>query len=135
MRYGREVTGALSGGAEILNGIREQEPKSVWDVWKTSENSQMTSPKAMKNGVDQPEPWRSNLISGRCKGVGPDAKNACLGYCSSVPDVWSRGSSVGVGCWWKRLCRRPRGCCRVRRERRRWRASVGALRKGLKGWT
>ena len=40
VRYGREVTGALPGGTEILKGIREQEPKSVFDVEKTSWNSQ-----------------------------------------------------------------------------------------------
>ena len=34
--YGREVTGALSGGTVILNGISEHEPKSVLEVEKTS---------------------------------------------------------------------------------------------------
>ena len=36
IRYRREVTGALSGGTVILNGIRELEPKSVLNVEKTS---------------------------------------------------------------------------------------------------
>ena len=68
MRYGREMTGALSGGTEILNGMREQEPKSVLDVEKTSGNSQRTPPKALMTAGDQPEPWRLNLMSRRCKG-------------------------------------------------------------------
>ena len=34
--WGREVTGALPSGTEISKGIREQEPKSVLDLEKTS---------------------------------------------------------------------------------------------------
>lgn len=34
MRYRREVTGELSGGMEILDEMRGQEPKSVYDVEK-----------------------------------------------------------------------------------------------------
>ena len=41
---GREATGALSGGTVIFNGISEHEPKSVFEVEKTSRNSQRASP-------------------------------------------------------------------------------------------
>ena len=47
--------------------MREQEPKSVLDVEKTSGNSQRTLPKALMTAGDKPEPWRSNLMSRRCK--------------------------------------------------------------------
>ena len=46
----------LSGDTEVLNGIREHEPKSVLDVEKTSGNSQRTSPRAVMTDGDQPEP-------------------------------------------------------------------------------
>ena len=53
----------------VLNGIREQEPKAVFDVEKTSINSCRTSPKALMTAGDQPEPWSPNLMSRRCKGT------------------------------------------------------------------
>ena len=34
MRCGREVTGALPSGTEISKGVREKEPKSVWELEK-----------------------------------------------------------------------------------------------------
>ena len=42
--WGREVTGALPSGTEISKGIREQEPKYVLGLEKTSEKLQRTSP-------------------------------------------------------------------------------------------
>ena len=41
---GRDVAGELSGGTEISNGRREDEPTSVGDVEKTSANSIKVSP-------------------------------------------------------------------------------------------
>ena len=41
MRWGQEVTGALPSGTEISKGIKEQEPKSVFEV-NTSGNSYST---------------------------------------------------------------------------------------------
>ena len=52
IRWGREVTRALRSGTEISNSIREQEPKSVMDVTKTSAKSQRTLPSCyITNGV------------------------------------------------------------------------------------
>ena len=42
-RWGREVTGALSSATEISKGIKEQEPKPVFEVENTSGNSHSTS--------------------------------------------------------------------------------------------
>lgn len=56
-------TGALSAGMEILNGMKEDEPKTVLDVEKTSGKSQRTLPRAVISDGDQPEPWMSNVVS------------------------------------------------------------------------
>ena len=60
---GAGLTGAVSGGMSILNGRREQEPKSVLDVEKASTNSKTTSPRVVMADGDQPVPWRSNVMS------------------------------------------------------------------------
>ena len=70
---GWEVTGAVSGGMEILNGRREQQPKSVLDVEKTSGNSQRTLPRAVLTDGDQPVPWRSNVMSRKWGGSRPQS--------------------------------------------------------------
>ena len=54
MRWGREVTGALPSGTEISEGIKEQDPKSVFEVENTSGNSQRTSPSCSIAGGVQP---------------------------------------------------------------------------------
>ena len=61
-RYGREVTGGLSGGTESSNGMREHEPKSVGDVEKISANSIKVSPNWVMTSGSQPGPWKSNDI-------------------------------------------------------------------------
>ena len=67
MRYGRSdgCTIRRNGNLERDEGA---ETKSVLDVEKTSGNSQRMSPKALMTAGDQPEPWRSNLMSRRCNG-------------------------------------------------------------------
>ena len=47
---GPRVTGALPSGTEISKGIREQDPKSVFEVENTSGNSQSTSPSCSMAG-------------------------------------------------------------------------------------
>ena len=42
MRWGWEVTGALPSETEISEGIKEQDPKPVFEVENTSGNSQST---------------------------------------------------------------------------------------------
>ena len=69
--YGREVTGSLSEGTVILNGINEPEPKSVLEVEKMSGTSQKTSPRVSINDGDHLEPWRSKTMSRRCGGRRP----------------------------------------------------------------
>ena len=44
MRWGLETIGALPLGTEISKGIKEQEPKSVFEVENTQGNSKSTSP-------------------------------------------------------------------------------------------
>ena len=59
------MTGELPSGTEISNGIKEQDPKSVFEV-NTSGNSQNISPSwSMAEGV-HPGSCRSNAISRRC---------------------------------------------------------------------
>ena len=66
--WGREVTGALSSRTEISECIREQEPKSVLDLEKTSAKSHRTSPScSMARGL-QPGPSRSKETARRCDG-------------------------------------------------------------------
>ena len=68
MRWGREMTGALPSGTEISKGIREQDPKSVFEVENTLGNSQSTSPScSMAEGV-HPGSYKSNAFSRRCGG-------------------------------------------------------------------
>ena len=53
------LTGGDRGAARgygILKVIKEQKPKSVFDVEKTSWNSQRTSPKSSTTDGDHPEP-------------------------------------------------------------------------------
>ena len=62
------MTGALPSGTEITKGIREQEPKSVLDLEKTSAKLQRTSPScSIAKGV-QPGPRRSKATARRCDG-------------------------------------------------------------------
>ena len=68
MRWGREVTGALPSGTDISKGIREHDPKSVFEVENTSEKSQSTSPSCSMVGGSQPGSCKSNAISRRCGG-------------------------------------------------------------------
>ena len=66
MRWGREVTGALPSGTEVSKGIKERDPKSVFEVKNISVNSQNTSPSySMAEGV-HPGSCKSNEISLRC---------------------------------------------------------------------
>ena len=44
MRWGLEMAGALPSGTEISKGIKEQDPKSVFEVKNSSGNSHSTSP-------------------------------------------------------------------------------------------
>ena len=62
------MTGALPSGTEISKGIKEQEPKSVFEVENTSGNSQSTSPSCAMTGGVRPGSCRSNAISRRCGG-------------------------------------------------------------------
>ena len=68
MRSDRDVTGALPCGTEISKGIKEQDPKSVFEVENKSGNSQSTSPScSMVVGVHLGS-CKSNAISRRCGG-------------------------------------------------------------------
>ena len=50
--WGREETAALFSGTKISKGIREQQPKSVLDLEKTSAKSRRTSPScSIANGL------------------------------------------------------------------------------------
>ena len=51
-----------------MNGISEHEPKSVLDVEKTSANSQRTCPRSSMTDGNRPEPWRSDVMSCKCRG-------------------------------------------------------------------
>ena len=63
MRWDRKVTGALPSGIEVSKGIKEQEPKSVFEVENTSGNSQSTLRScSMAEGV-HPGSCKSNGIS------------------------------------------------------------------------
>ena len=62
------MTGALPSGTEISKGIKEQEPKSVFEVENTSGNSQSTSPNCAMTGGVQPGSCMSNAISRRWGG-------------------------------------------------------------------
>ena len=66
LRWGREVTGALPVGTEISKGIKEQDPKSVFEVENTSGYSQSKSPSCSMAGGVQPGSCKSNAISRRC---------------------------------------------------------------------
>ena len=68
MRCGREVAGALPSGTEISNGIREQEPKSVLELEKTSGHSQRTSPSSSIAAGVHSGLCKSKVISRRCLG-------------------------------------------------------------------
>ena len=66
MRRGREVTGALPSGTEFSKGIKEQDPKSVFEVKNISGNSQNTSSSYSMAEVVHPGSCKSNAISRRC---------------------------------------------------------------------
>ena len=68
MRWGREVTGALPFGTEISKGLREQDPRPIFEVGNTSGKSQSTSLSCLMVGGSQPGPCKSNAISRRCGG-------------------------------------------------------------------
>ena len=51
MRLGLEVTGALPSGTDISKGIKEQDPKSVFEVENTSGNSQSIRSSCSMAGV------------------------------------------------------------------------------------
>ena len=92
MRWGRDVTGELFGGTEILKGSNEQEPKSVEDFEKMSGNSVRTSANwVMTSGV-QPGPWKSNVISRRWGGKRSHARRKLV-RCSAC----KRSSRAGEG--------------------------------------
>ena len=60
MQWGREVTGSLPSGTEIVIGIKEHDPKSVFEVENTSGNSQSTSSSYSMAGGVQPRPCKLN---------------------------------------------------------------------------
>ena len=66
MRRGREVTGALPSGTEFSKGIKEQDPKSVFEVKNISGNSQNTSSSYSMAEVVHPGSCKSNEVSRRC---------------------------------------------------------------------
>ena len=68
MRYRWDEVGPLSGGTVIFNGIREHEPKYDLDAEKTSGKSQRTFLKDEITDGNQPEPWRSNVMSRKWSG-------------------------------------------------------------------
>ena len=68
MRCGREVTGALPPGTEISKGIREQEPKSVLELEKTTGNSQRSSPSSSMAAGVYSGLCKSKVFSRRCLG-------------------------------------------------------------------
>ena len=92
MRWGREVTGALPTGTEILKGIKEEDPKSVFEVDNTSGNSQSTSPSCSMAGGVQPGSCKSNAISRKWGGSRAQTRKN--------EERWSgfnRSSSAGEG--------------------------------------
>lgn len=80
---------------EILNGIREHEQKSVLDVEKTSENSQMTSFTEETTEVDQPKPWTLNAEVG-WQPV-PESEEACPLIVTQAFQTFGTGVWVGGG--------------------------------------
>ena len=92
MRWDRKVTGALPSGIEVSKGIKEQEPKSVFEVENTSGNSQsMPSSCSMAAGV-HPWSYKSNAISCRCGGSRAQTRK------NKERWSWSnRSSSAGEG--------------------------------------
>ena len=97
MRYGRDVMGALSEGTVIFNGTREHEPKSVLDAEKTSGKSQRTFLKDEITDGNQPEPWRSNVMSRKWSSSRSHSRRR-LSRWSSLRRLDSKGQGVlGVG--------------------------------------
>ena len=73
--FGKDGVDAVWTGSEGTvrwNGNLERDKgagaKFFLDVEKTSGNSQGTSPKVLMTAGGQPQPWRLNLVSRRCKG-------------------------------------------------------------------
>ena len=91
-RWGREVTGALPSGTDISNGIKEQEPKSFFEVENTSGTSQSTSPSCSMPGGVQQRSCKSNAISRRWGSSRAQTRNN-----EERRPVFNRSSSAGEG--------------------------------------
>ena len=90
-------------GRKIMNGIMEQEAKPVLDVKKTPGTREERRPKAVMTARDQPEPWKSNVMSlRRCTGSRSHARRKLVRWSSlesfrSVGQVVFGGDGLSVG--------------------------------------
>lgn len=128
MRKRREVAVALSGGMEILYGTRLHEPRSVLDLEKTSGKSQKV-PRVVVTDGEQPERWKSNMVSCKCRvsGGGADPRGGGSlweGHHPGNPRAWGGVPSAWVRCRYKGGRRQPQGYCRTGRGRRWCEASA-----------
>ena len=98
MRWGREVSDALSSGAEITHDITEKKTKSVLHLEKRSEISQKISPSCSIADTFPFWPRRSNTIPGRCEGRQPPRSNEAHQSRTSVAMEPFRARTFSLTC-------------------------------------